>query len=114
MPTTGSNLGIIHSWAERESGWKAGMDANLLKLDTLVQLSVKDKDLATPPGSPATGDRYIVAGSPTGAWAGHATHVTVWSGAAWIFYAPKAGWFSYVEDEALFYKFTTSWVTSGI
>ena len=29
-------------------------------LDALVQLMVLDKDLATPPGSPANGDRYIV------------------------------------------------------
>jgi hypothetical protein len=32
-----------------------------------VQLSVLDRDLAAPPGSPANGARYIVAASPTGA-----------------------------------------------
>ena len=41
-------------------------------LDALVQQMALDKDLATPPGSPANGDRYIVAASPTGAWAGQA------------------------------------------
>jgi len=30
-------------------------------LDALVQLMVLDKDLASPPGSPAEGSRYIVA-----------------------------------------------------
>ena len=30
-------------------------------LDTLVQLSVLDKDLTAPPGSPEEGDCYIVA-----------------------------------------------------
>ena len=29
-------------------------------LDGLVQLSVLDRDLTAPPGSPADGDRYIV------------------------------------------------------
>ena len=42
----------------------------LRDLDTLVQLSVLDRDLATPPGSPSAGDRYLVATSPTGAWSG--------------------------------------------
>ena len=39
-------------------------------LDGLVQLSVLDRDLTTPPGSPADGDRYIVASGGTGSWAG--------------------------------------------
>ena len=30
----------------------------------------KDRDLATPPGSPAAGDGYLVAAAPTGAWTG--------------------------------------------
>ena len=37
-------------------------------LDALVQLAVLDKDLATPPGSPAAGARYIIGAAPTGAW----------------------------------------------
>lgn len=114
MATTGPNLGLTHSWAERESGWKPGMDANLAKLDAIVQLSVKDKDLNGPPGSPTTGDRYLVGLSPTGAWTSHTREITVWDGAAWIFYPGKKGWLCYVEDENLYYKYTTSWVTSGI
>ena len=35
-------------------------------LDGLVQLSVLDRDLTSPPGSPADGDRYIVASGATG------------------------------------------------
>ena len=38
-------------------------------LDNLVQLSVLDLDLTAPPGSPADGDRYIVASGATGGWA---------------------------------------------
>ena len=37
-------------------------------LDGLVQLSVLDRDLMAPPGSPADGDRYIVASGATGDW----------------------------------------------
>ena len=46
------------------------MDANLKRLGAVVGLSVKDRDLATPPASPTDGDRYIVAAAATGAWAG--------------------------------------------
>ena len=39
-------------------------------LDVLVQPVVMSRTTATPPGSPAAGDTYIVAPSATGAWAG--------------------------------------------
>ena len=101
MPTTGPNAGMQHTWAARESGWNTGMDANLKKIDALMGGGVKDKDLATPPGSPADGDRYIVA---------------VWesAGSAWTLYTPKKGWLLYVDDEDKYYKFTTVWVITAI
>ena len=108
MPTTGPNLGIQHSWASRESGWNTGMDANLKKLDALVMGQVKDKDLATPPGSPANGDRYIVASSPTGAWAGHTGELAVYEVSAWAFYAPKNGFVVWVDDEDRLYVYNAS------
>lgn len=73
----------------------------LLALDALVQCAVLDRDLAAPPGSPAEGDRYIVAGSPTGAWAGHAGEVVAFSAGAWSFHEPKAGFLAFVADEAM-------------
>jgi len=53
----------------------------LRTLDAIVQLLVLDKDLATPPGSPADGNRYIVAASPTGAWTGQAGKIAAWQAA---------------------------------
>ena len=71
----------------------------------------KDKDLTTPPASPATGDTYIVAASPTGAWSGHATHIAIWNGSTWDFYAPITDWRFYVYDELVYYRFNGSaWV----
>lgn len=78
----------------------------LRALDAIVQLAVLDKDLSAPPGSPAEGSRYIVAGSPTGAWAGHATHVAAWQDGTWAFYAPVAGWLAWVDDESESYLFS--------
>jgi hypothetical protein len=72
-------------------------------LDALVQLAVLDKDLATPPGSPADGNRYIVAASPTGAWAGQAGKVAAWQDGTWEFFAPREGWLAWVADEDKLY-----------
>lgn len=71
----------------------------ILRLDALVQLSVIDRDLATPPGSPADGDRYLVAASPTGAWSGSAGRIALWQDGAWSFLQPRAGWLIFIEDE---------------
>src|SRR5262245_18934383 len=74
-------------------------------LDALVQLMVLDKDLASPPGSPADGNRYIVAAGPTGAWAGQAGKVAAWQDGAWAFLAPREGWFAWVADEDKVYVY---------
>ncbi len=44
-------------------------------LDSLAQISVINRTTATPPTTPAEGDSYIIAASPTGAWAGNANAV---------------------------------------
>jgi hypothetical protein len=75
-------------------------NAAIRALDALVQLAVLDRDLATPPGSPSDGNRYIVAASPTGVWAGHAGHIAVWQDGAWCFYVPRVGFLADVVDEA--------------
>ncbi|WP_218035505.1 DUF2793 domain-containing protein [Pseudomonas denitrificans (nom. rej.)] len=72
-----------------------------MRLDQQVQATVKDKDLATPPGSPSDGDGYIVAASPTGAWSGKAGQVAFWStsAGAWQFIVPFLGYRVGVADE---------------
>jgi hypothetical protein len=74
------------------------------RLDALLNTGAIDKDLATPPGSPATGDVYIVAGSPTGAWSGHATHIAYFD-QIWRFVTPREGMLLWVNDENLLYIF---------
>lgn len=96
---TAPNLGIRHGWNLGETGWNTGADANWVKLDTLLNCSVLDRDLATPPGSPAVGDRYIVGASATGAWAGKEGQIALYINAGWAFYVPKKGWPAYVVDE---------------
>jgi hypothetical protein len=69
-------------------------------LDGLVQLSVLDRDLTAPPGSPADGDRYIVAPGATGDWSGWDGDVALFTDGAWLRLPPRAGWLVWVQDEA--------------
>ncbi|SLN77016.1 DUF2793 domain-containing protein [Roseisalinus antarcticus] len=70
-------------------------------LDGLVQLSVLDRDLTAPPGSPADGDRYIVASGGAGDWAGWDLNVALWTDGTWLRLPPRTGWRTWVEDEGL-------------
>lgn len=69
-----------------------------------------DKDLSAPPGSPADGDTYIVAGSATGDWTGHDADIAYWDDVAgvWNFFTPLEGWTFDVADEDIPYRFSGS------
>lgn len=110
-----SGLGLQYGWDLGESGWNTGMDANILNIGRFgLHLSVLDRDLATPPTSPAAAASYIVAASATGAWAGKSGQVALWSGSAWVFAAPRIGWIAYVEDEAKLSAYKSGGWSAGI
>jgi hypothetical protein len=112
---TDPRFGLAYGWSLGENGWNTGMDANLLKLARVgVHLSVKDRDLTTPPASPATGGTYIVAATATGAWAGKEGQVAIWSGSAWVFYTPRLGWVTYIEDEEKLSAYKAAGWSAGI
>ena len=67
----------------------------LRHLDAIVQLAVLEADQTAPPGEPEEGDRYIVAASATGAWAGHDGEVAALIDGAWEFFVPEPGWLAY-------------------
>lgn len=71
----------------------------LLHLDALVHLAVVERDRNAPPAAPAEGERYLVGAAPTGAFSGHAGAVAWFSGGAWSFHAPNAGWRAFVVAE---------------
>lgn len=109
--SNGPNLGLLVNGNQGEAHY-AELLRFLRGVDCLVMCSVKDKDLATSPGSPADGDRYIVAAGATGAWAGQTGKLARYSSvqSAWEFYTPKEGWLAYVEDEDALYRHTgTAW-----
>ena len=82
---------------------------------TITQYDVINS-LNTPPGSPVTGDTYLVGNSPTGAWVGHAKDIAEWNGSAWVFTDAVQGDFLYNATNLFTYIFRNgNWVqTSGI
>ena len=77
--------------------------------------AVKDKDLSTPPVSPAAGDIYIVASGGSGAWAGKDKKVAAYTARGWLFITPAAFDIATVIDESLIYHYSAggAW-TSGV
>ena len=87
----------------------SGIDSALGSITSTVnnfewQESVIDKDLTAPPGSPSTGDRYLIgldtaASVATGAWATHDGEVAEYNGTSWDFITPTTGMFVGADDE---------------
>lgn len=92
------NLGLPYILAAQSQKHVTHNEA-IRALDSIVQLNILDRNLSTPPATPAEGDRYLVAASPTGVWAGQAGKVAAFQDAAWIFYTPKEGWLAWIADE---------------
>ena len=94
----------------QESGQKQRETINDLmrSWDALVHPLILDKDLTAPPGSPTTGDAYIVGASATGGWAGQDNDIAVWYYTKWHFTTPWNGLTVWVDDENTEYRWETS------
>ena len=87
---------------------------SLLLLDSIVQLSVLDRDMTGEPDQAAEGDRYIVASEASGTWAGQSGKLAAFQDGAWTFLEPRIGWQAWVADEGIFVVWNgTDWITSG-
>lgn len=105
---TRSGLYTFENWERGDDEWDPLMVENFLRLGRVgFHLSVIDRDLDTPPGSPSEGDTYIVAATATGAWEGHEDEIAFWGGAEWVFYEPRTGWTAVIEDEKVLAGFFT-------
>lgn len=108
---------IYYGWDLGESGWKPQMDANLKRVSRIgFQLSVLDRNLTAPPGSPSDGDTYIVATGGTGAWSGYDGYVAVYDGPVtdWALYQPRIGWVAYIEDEEVLSAYKVAGWSAGV
>jgi hypothetical protein len=106
MSTLSPNLSLQYL-VEGQFGAEFTHNGALNALDALCHLAVKDRNLAAPPGSPANGDRYLVAASPTGAWAGQAGKIAYYY-SGWQFHTPKEGWRMWIDDEDILVVYTGS------
>ncbi len=93
--------------AEGQASAEISHNEALNLLEGLTHIAILDRNLATPPGSPAEGDAYLVAASPTGVWTGLAGKFVFFYGGGWIpatagtptGLAPKEGMHVWIMDE---------------
>ena len=98
MPTPNLRLPTL---AQGQAQKEIAHNHALLRLNALVQTSVKSRALATPRASPANGDRWIVPSGATGVWAGQTDKIAFWREGAWAYLSLVVGWRVHVEDERL-------------
>ncbi len=103
------NLGIT-LLAQSQQQKEVTVNEALYRLDAVLNTAVIDKDLSTPPASPAVGDVYIVGATPTGAWAGQPLKVAYFD-QTWRFIAPNEGLMLWVADEDTHYGYDgAAWI----
>jgi hypothetical protein len=96
---------IVSSQAQKEVTHNGALN----DLDFMAQLTAIDHTISTPPGSPSTGDTYIIGPSPTGAWSGFANAVTGYY-AGWSIKPPQTGWTAWTKnDNRLLYYNGSAW-----
>ncbi|WP_274425036.1 DUF2793 domain-containing protein [Chelativorans sp. YIM 93263] len=78
------------------------LNESLSMLDSIVQLSVIDRDFTDAPAEPAEGDRYIVPAGASGAWDRRDGQVAAFQDGAWSYFQPRPGWQAWVADEGRF------------
>jgi hypothetical protein len=120
--TTSADLGI--PFIDAGQGQPEVTHNEALLLLQAVTNGVIDRGVNDPPVGPTIGDSYIIGAAPTGAWAGRANCVTIWSGTAWDFIpgetsagtpitmgARQEGMCVWVRDENTLYVWTgTEWL----
>lgn len=81
------------------------------RLDAVVQIAIRSRELAVPPAAPDDGARYIIAAPASGAWTGHEGDIAAFQDGAWAFLAPRDGWLAWIENEgALLVRHDSGWI----
>ncbi len=87
----------------------------LALIDALTQLSISARNVTSPPGTPAEGDRLLIGAGATDAFAGRSDQIATFLAGGWSFLAPQAGWRAYVEAEQLLLLYDgAQWIDCGL
>jgi len=101
---------ILQSQSQKEVTHNAALN----RLDAMLHAVVEDKDLASPPASPAEGSLWIVAAGPADEWTGQEGRLAHFMGGAWAFYAPPVGMTVWVKDDGVPARWTGSIWSLGV
>ena len=81
-------------------------------IDGLIQTSVLDRDLTSPPANPEDGDLYVIASPASGEWSGMDDQLAAFQDDVWMFFAPQNGHLVWVSDEeTLLVRHENNWQT---
>ncbi len=87
----------------------------LARIDAVLQavaLTLGDND---PPGAPVAGQCWITGTAPTGAWAGQAGVMAVWTEGGWRFVAPVPGMIVWLAALSVYARFDgAAWRTGEL
>jgi hypothetical protein len=110
MSETSPNLALPYLLAAQAQK-HVTLNEALRMLDGLVQLSVVEAR-ASPPASPSTGARYLVAATASGLWAGWEGSIALFDDNAWRRLIPQEGWLLWDNGAAAMLRFDgTTWLT---
>lgn len=70
----------------------------LSQLDALVQCSAINYTTTAPPGSPSSGDTYLIASPATGAWENYDNYIAYYDGSAWDLTEPQDGFYAWDQN----------------
>lgn len=104
------NIGIAGQPGTDGAGSVDSVDGQTGVVVTEKQTPVISATLTAPPGSPANGNRHIIASPATGAWAGRENQIAEYRSGAWAYFTPTEGWRVWVQAVDLIYHFSgTAW-----
>ncbi|WP_394270065.1 DUF2793 domain-containing protein [Qipengyuania sp.] len=84
------------------------LNESLARIDALLHAVVQSEQ-AQPPGSPTTGQAFLIAASATGVWAGRGGQIAAWDGQQWTFIEPRAGMRVYENVSRTVLRYGTAW-----